>query len=405
MRRELGVGPYDQLLLFGGTRARTRASSRCSRRSTASATTATSSRSSVWVSSRAGQPGPAARAVGAAAAVPALRRPGAAGRRRRPLVRPPGPLAPGRALPDAGEDHRCARHGRALPGDGPPPVQPLVDAGVVHVHDPAEPLHERIASIFDDPDDARDRARKGRALFLAEYSYEAVSEHVAPWFEQLVQDPGVLPNDVDALVKAPGACSRPAADQGPRRRRPGCAGARSRLPPLARRAGRAVRPRRVLEAERHVDLRTSSGHVPEVPAADGTVRQDRALRQPDLARDPHPHVPGEHRTGGPAPPRGAPDAAATGPSPRRGQRDPPHVPLRCEARLADLPPEPLGVPGVRQGGAGEARHRQPAHGVLGVPDERLPARDDRRARHPISWSPTWWTTTAPGTGPARSSTA
>ncbi len=84
-----------------------------------------------------------------------------------------------------------------------PPVQPLVDAGVVHVHDPAEPLHERIASIFADPDDARDRARKGRALFLAEYSCEAVSERVAPWFEQLVQDPGVLPNDVDALVKAP----------------------------------------------------------------------------------------------------------------------------------------------------------------------------------------------------------
>ena len=84
-----------------------------------------------------------------------------------------------------------------------PPLQPLIDAGVVHVHDREEPLHERIASIFADPDDARDRARKGRALFLAEYSCEAVSERVAPWFEQLVQDPGVLPNEVDALVKAP----------------------------------------------------------------------------------------------------------------------------------------------------------------------------------------------------------
>ena len=84
-----------------------------------------------------------------------------------------------------------------------PPVQPLVDAGVVHVHDPAEPLHERIASIFADPDDARDRATKGRALFLSELSCEAVSERVAPWFEQLLQHPGVLPNRVDALVKAP----------------------------------------------------------------------------------------------------------------------------------------------------------------------------------------------------------
>jgi glycosyltransferase involved in cell wall biosynthesis len=84
-----------------------------------------------------------------------------------------------------------------------PPLQPLVDAGVVHVHEPDEPLHERIASIFDHPDDARDRARKGRALFLADYSCDAVSERVAPWFEQLVNDPGELAKDVDTLVQAP----------------------------------------------------------------------------------------------------------------------------------------------------------------------------------------------------------
>jgi glycosyltransferase involved in cell wall biosynthesis len=84
-----------------------------------------------------------------------------------------------------------------------PPLQPLVDAGVVHVHAPGEPLHEQIAAIFDDPDEARDRAQKGRALFLAEYSCEAVSERVAPWFEQLLAEPRELPQDLDALVRAP----------------------------------------------------------------------------------------------------------------------------------------------------------------------------------------------------------
>ena len=82
-----------------------------------------------------------------------------------------------------------------------PPLQPLVDAGVVHVANRGAPLHEAIAAVFEDRDETRDRARRGRAVFLEEYSCEAVSERVAPWFEELLTKPRELPQELDALVE------------------------------------------------------------------------------------------------------------------------------------------------------------------------------------------------------------
>ena len=117
-----------------------------------------------------------------------------------------------------------------------PPLQPLVDAGVVHVHAPGEPLHERIAAIFEEPDDSRERARRGRELFLDEYSGEAVSARIAPRIEQLCNEAPPLPKVLAELVTAPRrvvgprhngtavvkeARSRPARARGSRRWRAG----------------------------------------------------------------------------------------------------------------------------------------------------------------------------------------
>jgi glycosyltransferase involved in cell wall biosynthesis len=84
-----------------------------------------------------------------------------------------------------------------------PPLRPLVDAGVLNVHHAGESLPDRIAAIFEDPDDARDRARRGRKVFLEEYSCEAVCDRVAPLFEQLIANPPELAQALDELVTAP----------------------------------------------------------------------------------------------------------------------------------------------------------------------------------------------------------
>ncbi len=299
VRRELGVGPYDRLLLFGGTpRAHKGVVEVLEALERLGDDRYKLALFGIGELAKLGSRVRHLERWVAAAAVPALRRAGAARRRRRPLVRPPGPHAPGRALPDAGEDRRCARHGRAVPGDG---------------HAAAATARRRGRGP---------RARSGRAAPRADrIDLRRPRRRPRPRPE----GPRALPRRVQlrsgvgarrAVVRAARAGTRGAAergrragegapepargahaDEGPRRRRPGRAGARSRIPPLACRAGRAVRPRRLLEAERHVDLRTPPGHVPEVPAADRSVRQDRALRQSDLARDPHPHLPGEHRDG------------------------------------------------------------------------------------------------------------
>jgi glycosyltransferase involved in cell wall biosynthesis len=81
-----------------------------------------------------------------------------------------------------------------------PPLRPLVDADVVHVHDRDRDLADVISSVFDDPQTTRDRAKAGRELFLAAYSYEAVSERVAPLFHELLEDPPPLSGELERLV-------------------------------------------------------------------------------------------------------------------------------------------------------------------------------------------------------------
>lgn len=84
-----------------------------------------------------------------------------------------------------------------------PPLAPLVDAGVLQVLAPGEALHERIAAIFDDHDDALARAQRGRELFLAEYSYQALGEVLVPMFQQLMGDPPPVSPRLVELAEAP----------------------------------------------------------------------------------------------------------------------------------------------------------------------------------------------------------
>jgi glycosyltransferase involved in cell wall biosynthesis len=84
-----------------------------------------------------------------------------------------------------------------------PPLRPLLDQGVLHVIDDHEPVHARIASIFDHYDDAVDRARQGRKVFEAGYSYEAAGDALVPLFERLWDDaPRLAPRAV-ALAHLP----------------------------------------------------------------------------------------------------------------------------------------------------------------------------------------------------------
>jgi glycosyltransferase involved in cell wall biosynthesis len=83
-----------------------------------------------------------------------------------------------------------------------PPLRPLVDQGVVHVWEGEEPLADRIARIFDDSDEAADRAQNARKLFEAEYSYESVCDVVAPTFEDLLNAPPRLTPRLASLTEA-----------------------------------------------------------------------------------------------------------------------------------------------------------------------------------------------------------
>ena len=110
-----------------------------------------------------------------------------------------------------------------------PPLRPLVEAGVLQVHDPSDmPLHDRIATILDDPDAAYERAEKGRALFLEEYSYAAVSERIAPRFEQLMANPPELAPELETLVAAPRRLLAPSTT--PQDHRPAQESVPARLP-------------------------------------------------------------------------------------------------------------------------------------------------------------------------------
>lgn len=83
------------------------------------------------------------------------------------------------------------------------PLRTLIDEDVLQVHEHGEPLDERIAEIFDERDDALERARKGRKVFLESYSYEAVGERIRPVFEELIADPPSMSAGMQTLIDVP----------------------------------------------------------------------------------------------------------------------------------------------------------------------------------------------------------
>ena len=84
-----------------------------------------------------------------------------------------------------------------------PPLEDLINTGVLHVFDGTVPLHERITEILDNHGDAIDRARRGREVFEERYSYEAASAIVAPMFEQLLDSTPAPADRLAELVEIP----------------------------------------------------------------------------------------------------------------------------------------------------------------------------------------------------------
>lgn len=114
------------------------------------------------------------------------------------------------------------------------PLAPLLERSVLQVFEPGDELHERIARIFDDPDEARARAARGRRLFLEELSYEAVADIAAPIFTGLLgAPPAPITPRADELIDlthrvvrgtpAPGGAPALAATSSRTERRPGTA--------------------------------------------------------------------------------------------------------------------------------------------------------------------------------------
>ena len=84
-----------------------------------------------------------------------------------------------------------------------PPLQPLIDEGVLQVLEPDASLAETITDIFDRYDDARHRAAQGRKLFLSTFSYEAVAASVVPVFEALIANPPEASPGLSTLTDVP----------------------------------------------------------------------------------------------------------------------------------------------------------------------------------------------------------
>lgn len=84
-----------------------------------------------------------------------------------------------------------------------PPMQELIEAGVVRAVGPGEPLADAIRHSFSARDETADRAARGRALFLERYSYEAVAAQVVPLFQDLIADPPEFPAGLRPLVDVP----------------------------------------------------------------------------------------------------------------------------------------------------------------------------------------------------------
>jgi glycosyltransferase involved in cell wall biosynthesis len=70
-----------------------------------------------------------------------------------------------------------------------PPLQPLIDAGVVRAVPADQPLHEAIEDAFADHGGIRRQVERGRDLFLTTMSYRAVAEALAPTIDALIDQP------------------------------------------------------------------------------------------------------------------------------------------------------------------------------------------------------------------------
>lgn len=84
-----------------------------------------------------------------------------------------------------------------------PTLQPLIDKDVVEVFDGDVPLHERVRDILDDRDAATDRASRARDVFLESYSYAAVRPVIAARFEELLGNPPPLAPSLGELAALP----------------------------------------------------------------------------------------------------------------------------------------------------------------------------------------------------------
>lgn len=84
-----------------------------------------------------------------------------------------------------------------------PPVQPLVDAGVVRAVDPHESLAAVVADHFERPEVGAHQAARGRELFVSSLSYAAVGAVVAPVVERLLDDPPPMSRGLRRLVEVP----------------------------------------------------------------------------------------------------------------------------------------------------------------------------------------------------------
>ena len=107
-----------------------------------------------------------------------------------------------------------------------PPLQPLIDKDVLEVFDGDTPLHRRLADILAHPDDAIDRARQARELFLESFSYEVVRPVVAAAIERHLDDPPAIGPGLESIVgvarelyrPTTAVASRPSAAARPPRR-------------------------------------------------------------------------------------------------------------------------------------------------------------------------------------------
>ena len=106
-----------------------------------------------------------------------------------------------------------------------PPLQPLIDKDVIEVFDGDMPLEERLRDFFANPEDAADRARRAREVFLESYSYAAVRPVVASTIEGHLDDPPPLTPGLKSIVRVARDLFKPShvsavRERGPRRPMP-----------------------------------------------------------------------------------------------------------------------------------------------------------------------------------------